>query len=94
MAQLFKRQYDKMVKHTQTISRQIHDHFVGLALKGLTMHLFWAYVSVYLIYGWPERLKLIWQLFTQHFRCRYLRFFKENFLVTSIISLNAKVIMR
>ena len=29
-----------MVKHTQTIRRQIHDHFVGLALKGLTMHLF------------------------------------------------------
>ena len=40
MAQLFKRQYHKMVKHTQTIRRQIHGHFVGLALKGLTMHLF------------------------------------------------------
>ena len=39
--QPFKRQFRKMVKHTQTIRRQIadelcvFDHFVGLALKGL-----------------------------------------------------------
>ena len=38
----FNRQFHKMVKHTQTIQRQIadelfsvFDHFVGLALKGL-----------------------------------------------------------
>ena len=44
----FKRQFHKMVKHTQTIRRQIVDelfecvdHFVGLALKGLrTFELF------------------------------------------------------
>ena len=39
------RQFHKMVKHTQTICRQIADelsvfrHFVGLALKGLNPYL-------------------------------------------------------
>ena len=39
--QAFKRQPHKMIKHTQIIRRQtnclsVFDHFVGLALKGLT----------------------------------------------------------
>ena len=33
----FKRQPQKMVKHTQTVRRQFADHFVGLALKGFKL---------------------------------------------------------
>ena len=32
-----------MVKHTQTIRRQLFDHFVRLALKGLNIKLYYKY---------------------------------------------------
>ena len=50
--QPFQRQFHKMVKHTQTIRRQIadelsvFDHFVGLALKGLTRNYHWIYLLI------------------------------------------------
>ena len=37
MLSVFERQYQKMVKHTQTIRRQfVFDHIVGLTLKRLS----------------------------------------------------------